>query len=63
MPSSTGVLFGVVAAIHLAPLTGISGRSALEALYGKLLGLDSPDLLLLMRHRAATFGALGASAL
>lgn len=47
----------VVAAIHLVPITGLFGRERLAALYG--IEIDSPDLEILMRHRAVLFGILG----
>jgi len=47
----------IVAAIHLVPLTGFFGARRLSALYG--IELDSPDLEILMRHRAVLFGILG----
>ena len=48
----------VVAVIHLLPLAGFAGARQLRALYG--LEIDSPDLEILMRHRAVLFGILGA---
>lgn len=48
----------VVAAIHLLPITGFFGVRRLSALYG--IDVDSPDLEMLMRHRAVLFGILGA---
>ena len=53
----TGLML-VVAAIHLLPVSGFFGASRLFALYG--LDVESPDLEVLMRHRAALFGILGA---
>jgi hypothetical protein len=47
----------VVAIIHLVPITGFFGASRLSALYG--IDVDSPDLEILMRHRAVLFGILG----
>lgn len=44
-------------AIHLMPLAGVLGGTALERLYG--ITVDSPDLALLLRHRAVLFGLLG----
>jgi hypothetical protein len=49
--------FCVVGLIHLLPVVGVSGRKALERAYG--MPLDSPDLLILLQHRAALFGLLG----
>lgn len=47
----------VVAAIHLAPLTGFIGAPRLQTLYG----IDPSDgtLVILLRHRAVLFGILG----
>ncbi|UCH29653.1 MAG: phosphopantetheine adenylyltransferase, partial [Myxococcales bacterium] len=53
----TGLML-VVAAIHLVPITGFFGAKRLSALYG--IEVDSPDLEILMRHRAVLFGILGA---
>ena len=47
----------VVAAIHLVPLIGFFGAKRLESLYG--IDADTPDLQILMRHRAVLFGMLG----
>jgi len=47
----------VVAAIHLIPITGFLGPTRLAALYG--IEIDSPELEILMRHRAVLFGILG----
>lgn len=48
----------VVGVIHLLPVTGVVGGERLAALYGT--PMDSPDLEILMRHRAVLFGLLGA---
>lgn len=53
----TGLML-VVAIIHLVPITGFFGAARLSALYG--IDIDSPDLEILMRHRAVLFGILGA---
>jgi len=53
----TGLML-VVAAIHLVPISGFFGTDRLSALYG--IEVDSPDLEILMRHRAVLFGILGA---
>ena len=53
----TGLML-VVAIIHLVPITGFFGAARLSALYG--IDVDSPDLEILMRHRAVLFGILGA---
>ena len=47
----------VPAIIHLLPLSGVLGAAALTRLYG--LDFSSPDLEILMRHRALLFGMLG----
>lgn len=52
----TGLML-VVAAIHLVPITGFFGAERLSALYG--IDIESPDLEILMRHRAVLFGILG----
>lgn len=48
----------VVAFIHLVPIVGFFGAGRLSSLYG--IESDSPDLEILMRHRAVLFGILGA---
>jgi hypothetical protein len=48
----------IVAVIHLLPVVGFFGTSSLQSLYG--LEIHSPDLEVLMRHRAMLFGILGA---
>lgn len=52
------VLLVIVGLIHLMPLSGVLGAEALTRLYG--LDFSSPDLQILMRHRAVLFGLLGA---
>ena len=47
----------VVAGIHLLPLPGVLGAEMLHRLYG--LPVDTPDMALLLRHRAVLFGLLG----
>lgn len=47
----------LVSLIHLLPLAGVSGRTALEKAYG--ISVESPDLQLLLQHRAVLFGLLG----
>ncbi len=47
----------IVSLIHLLPLVGMSGRIALEKAYG--ISINSPDLQLLLQHRAVLFGLLG----
>lgn len=53
----TGLML-VVAGIHLVPISGFFGAEQLSALYG--IDVESPDLEILMRHRAVLFGILGA---
>ena len=54
----TKAMLLIVAVIHLLPVFGFFGTSALANLYG--IKIDSPDLEVLMRHRSALFGILGA---
>jgi hypothetical protein len=58
---ATRIAFGTVGLIHLLPLLGVSGRKALEKVYG--IPVDSPDLQLLLQHRAVLFGLLGSACL
>jgi hypothetical protein len=51
------IALGAVSLIHLLPLAGVTGRSALEKAYG--IPIESPDLQLLLQHRAVLFGLLG----
>jgi len=51
------VLLLIIAAIHLIPVSGSLGAAQLESLYG--VAIDSPELDILMRHRAVLFGILG----
>lgn len=52
------VAFVAVGLLHLYPAVGVLGAARLEALYG--VPVASADLELLLRHRAVTFGLLGA---
>ncbi|WP_395670014.1 hypothetical protein [Rhodoferax sp.] len=52
--------FAVAGLIHLIPLVGLLGRSALERGYGVDLGQGN-DLTILMQHRALLFGLLAAA--
>jgi hypothetical protein len=56
-PLVTVVLLAV-AAIHALPVVGVLGAARLESLYG--LPVRSPDLEILLRHRAVLFGILAA---
>ncbi len=49
----------VVGVIHMLPSVGVAGRIALEKAYG--IPVNSPDLQLLLQHRAVLFGLLGVS--
>lgn len=55
------LLLGAAGLIHLLPLAGLAGASGLAALYG--IEAPTPDLMLLLRHRALLFGLLGAALL
>lgn len=56
-PLSTS-LYLLVGLANLLPVAGILSAGRLHALYGVVL--DEPNLLILMRHRAALFGIVGA---
>lgn len=43
--------------INFFPVLGVTGKARLEALYGA--SLSSPDIIMLMQHRALLFGVLG----
>ncbi len=58
MKSLVSALLVVAGVIHLLPVTGVAGGERLAALYGTPIG--SPDLEILLRHRAVLFGLLGA---
>lgn len=47
----------VAALIHLVPVIGVLGVAQLQSLYG--IDASTPDLAILMRHRAVLFGLLG----
>eukprot|EP01031_Cornospumella_fuschlensis_P027694 gene27694-33448_t len=49
--------FAFCGVIHLLPVSGAMGASALQSLYG--VSLADPNLILLMRHRASMFGIIG----
>ena len=51
------LVFLAVGVIHLLPATGVLGQRVLERAYG--VALTSPDLVVLMQHRALMFTLLG----
>jgi hypothetical protein len=53
----TSFLFLVAGAINFAPLSGAISSEQLERLYH--IGAASPDVELLLRHRAILFGIVG----
>jgi len=53
----TVVLFVLVGLINIAPISGLFGSHALEKLYG--ISIISPDLLMLMQHRAVLLAIVG----
>jgi hypothetical protein len=58
MPGKIVTIMLVVAGvIHLLPVNGVRGSEQLAAMYG--VPVSSPDLEILMRHRAVLFGLLG----
>ena len=54
----TAVILVIVGLINISPVIGVLSADQLTRLYG--ITLDSPDLIILMRHRALLFGLLGA---
>lgn len=48
----------IVGLINLGPIIGVMGQGALEKLYG--ISSVSPDVLLLLRHRAILLAIIGA---
>lgn len=54
--------FAIAGLIHLLPLAGLLGRSALERAYGISLGAGQ-DLVILMQHRALLFGLIAGTCL
>jgi hypothetical protein len=58
---SIRIAFCIVSLIHLLPLIGVTGRAALQKAYG--IPVESPDLQLLLQHRAVLFGLLGLACL
>lgn len=57
MPRIASALILVAGLIHLLPLPGVLGAAHLARLYG--VAVDDADLLILLRHRALLFAALG----
>lgn len=53
------LLLLVAGVIHLVPLVGVRSAQRLEALYG--VDVATPELSLLLRHRAVLFGLVGAA--
>ncbi|MDJ0907333.1 MAG: hypothetical protein QNI96_15050 [Woeseiaceae bacterium] len=51
------MLLAAVGIVHLVPVSGMLGNDALAKLYG--ITITSPDLEILMRHRAVLFGIVG----
>ncbi len=51
------LVFLAIGVIHLLPATGVVGQRVLERAYG--VALTSPDLVVLMQHRALMFALLG----
>ena len=59
MEIAIGVCLAGSALIHLLPLVGALGPSRVARLYD--VTIDSPDLAVLLVHRAVLFGLLGAA--
>ncbi|TJY59864.1 phosphopantetheine adenylyltransferase [Sinimarinibacterium sp. CAU 1509] len=57
MDHFAGIVLVLAGFVHLLPAVGVAGRERLRSLYG--VELDDPAVLLLMRHRAAMFAAIG----
>lgn len=47
----------LVGLANLLPVVGVLSATRLQALYG--VGLEDPNLVILMRHRAVLFGVVG----
>jgi hypothetical protein len=52
------VLFLLAGLVNLLPVIGVVSVNRLQELYGVVL--EDPNLIILMRHRAALFGIVGA---
>ena len=51
------ILFVLVGLVNFVPLVGVLGGERLQSAYG--ITLNSPELEVLMRHRAVLFGIIG----
>lgn len=58
MERLSAVLFVLVGLVNFAPVIGIVSASRVQSLYG--IDLGDPNLIILLRHRAALFGIVGA---
>ncbi len=58
MKSLSTLLFLAAGIVNLLPVIGIWSAERLQILYG--VSLDDPSLVILLRHRAALFGIVGA---
>lgn len=52
------MIWGLAALVHLVPAAAVFSKARVEALYG--VGVVSPELELLLRHRALLFGVVAA---
>ncbi len=57
MKKAIPLLLIIVGLINFIPVAGILSGAAIQSAYG--VELTSPDLVILMRHRALLFGLLG----
>ncbi len=55
VPALIGLM--VAGIIHLLPVPGVLGNEWLKSLYG--INAESPDLAILLQHRALLFGIIG----
>ena len=53
----TALLLVGVGILHLAPVAGVTGVASLGRLYG--ITIESPEIEILLRHRAVLFGIVG----